>query len=155
MRLRPPLPTGPIRLPLHAQRGQAIVWMAVMLPLFLGTVGLAADGGLVFSARRELQNLADSSARAAAQQIDVRAYRESRGRTVVIDEPRARQVATDQAASKWRDLDIRIEVESGRTRVELSRDVPTGFLPIVGIRSVRVGAAATAEVRHGIESGER
>jgi len=142
-------------LPIVAQRGQAIVWTAVMLPLFIAIVGLAADGGLVFSARRELQNLADSSARAGAQQIDVLAYRESRGRTVVLDEHSARQVAADQARSQGRDLDVWIDVEPSRTRVEVSRDVPTSFLRIVGIQTVRIGAAATAEVRHGIESGER
>src|SRR6266536_80009 len=98
-------------LPIVAQRGQAIVWTAVMLPLFIAIVGLAADGGLVFSARRELQNLADSSARAGAQQIDVLAYRESRGRTVVLDEHSARQVAADQARSQGRDLDVWIDVE--------------------------------------------
>ena len=45
-----------------AQSGQAIVWVAVMMPFFLSVVGLAIDGGIVFSARRELQNVADSAA---------------------------------------------------------------------------------------------
>ena len=59
-------PAGTVDLLRSAHRGQAIVWTAVMLPLFLAIVGLAADGGLVFSARRELQNIADSAARAGA-----------------------------------------------------------------------------------------
>ncbi|WP_291990132.1 TadE/TadG family type IV pilus assembly protein [Luteitalea sp.] len=136
-----------------AQRGQAIVWMAVMLPLFLAIVGLAADGGLVFSARRELQNVADSAARAGAQQIDVRAYRESRGRTVVLDQPSARRVARS-AVGQNASRDIRIDVEPSRVQVGLSRDAPTSFLRLIGIGTVRVTAAATAEIRHGIERGE-
>lgn len=147
-------PAGTVDLLRSAHRGQAIVWTAVMLPLFLGIVGLAADGGLVFSARRELQNVADSAARAGAQQIDVRAYRESRGRTVVLDEPAAHRVAAEAAASQGTSRDIRIEVEPSRVQVGLSRDAPTSFLRLVGIDSVRVTAAATAEVRHGIERGE-
>ena len=137
-----------------AHRGQAIVWTAVMLPLFLAIVGLAADGGLVFSARRELQNVADSAARAGAQQIDVRAYRESRGRAVVLDEPAARRIAAEYAATQGASRDTRIEVEPSRVQVGLSRDAPTSFLRLVGVDSVRVTAAATAEVRHGIERGE-
>src|SRR5688572_6928523 len=137
-----------------AHRGQAIVWTAVMLPLFLAIVGLAADGGLVFSARRELQNVADSAARAGAQQIDVRAYRQSRGRVVMLDEPAARQVAVEHAASQGSARDVRIEVGPGRVQVGLSRDAQTTFLRLVGIDTVRVAAAATAEVRHGIERGE-
>jgi Flp pilus assembly protein TadG len=136
-----------------AQPGQAIVWTAVMLPLFLTTVGLAADGGLVFAARRELQNVADSTARAGAQQIDVRAYRESRGRSVALDEAAARRVAIDYA-SQGADLDVRVDVETQRVRVQVSRDTPTSFTRLVGIETVRVTASATAEVRHGIERGE-
>lgn len=147
-------PVETVELLRMAHRGQAIVWTAVMLPLFLAIVGLAADGGLVFSARRELQNVADSAARAGAQQIDVRAYRESRGRTVVLDEPAAHRVAAEAAARQGTSRAIRIEVEPSRVQVDVSSDAPTSFLRLVGIDSVRVTAAATAEVRHGIERGE-
>ena len=138
-----------------AQRGQAVAWTAVMLPLFLAIVGLAADGGLVFSARREIQNVADSAARAGAQQIDVRVYRESRGHTVVLDESAARRVAAEHVARQGSDLQARIEVDPSRVRVEASRDARTSFLRLVGIGTVRVRATATAEVRHGIERGEQ
>jgi Flp pilus assembly protein TadG len=137
-----------------AQRGQTIVWTAIMLPLFLTTVGLAADGGLVFAARRELQNVADSAARAGAQQIDVQAYRESRGRSVVLDEPAARWVAAEYGANQQPGLDVRVDVEPRRVRVLVTRNTPTSFTRLVGIESVRVTASATAEVQHGIERGE-
>lgn len=145
---------GTARMLRTAHRGQAIVWTAVMLPLFVAIVGLAADGGLVFSARRELQNVADSAARAGAQQIDVRAYRESRGRTVVLDGAAARRITAEYAADQGASRNIRIEVEPSRVQVGLSLDAPTTFLRLVGIETVRVTAAATAEVRHGIERGE-
>src|SRR5688572_22618740 len=138
-----------------AQRGQAIAWTAVMLPLFLAIVGLAGDGGLVFSARREIQNVTDSAARAGAQQIDLRVYRESRGRTVVLDESAARRVAAEHAERQGNDLEVRIEVNPNRVRVEAARDAPTSFLRLIGIGTVQVSAAATAEVRHGIERGDQ
>ena len=136
------------------QQGQAIVWTAVMLPLFLTTVGLAVDGGLVFAGRRELQNVADSAARAGAQQIDVRAYRESRGRSVILDEPAARRAAAEYGTSQGPALDVRVEVEPRQVRVQVSQDTPTSFTRLVGIEKVRLTASATAEVRHGIERGE-
>ena len=54
----------------RGEAGQALVWTAVMLPLFLSVIGLAIDAGTIFDARRELQNVADSAARAGAMQID-------------------------------------------------------------------------------------
>lgn len=107
-----------------------------MLPLFVAIVGLAADGGLVFSARRELQNVADSAARAGARQIDVRAYRESRGRTVVLDGAAARRITAGYAADQGASRDNRIEVEPSRVQVGLSLDAPTTFLRLVGIETV-------------------
>ena len=147
-------PAGVASLPRASHPGQAIVWTAVMLPLFLAVVGLAADGGIVFSARRELQNVADSAARAGAQQIDLRVYRESRGRTVVLDEQSARQAAADYAAGHGPSRDVLIDVEARRVQVQVSSDVPTSFLRLVGIGTVQVSAVTNAEVRHGIERSE-
>ena len=154
MSSRRALVTGATNLARTSQRGQAIVWTAVMLPLFLTVVGLAVDGGLIFAGRRELQNVADSAARAGAQQIDIRAYRESRGRSVVLDQAAARRVAAEYGASQGTAVDVRIDVEPRRVRVEVTRDTPTSFTRLVGIEEVRLTASAIAEVRHGIERGE-
>ncbi len=90
------------------QRGQLIVWTAVMLPLFLSIVGLAIDGGLVFAARRELQNAADAAARAGAMQIDEGVYRESSGATVALDRGRARAIAAEYLAGRGTSLEASI-----------------------------------------------
>lgn len=139
---------------LAPQPGQVLVWVAVMFPLFLAIVGLALDGGLVFSARRELQNLADGAARAGAMQIDQQVYRESSGAIVVLDPDQARQVAADYVAEQGKDFAATIDVDTQRVGVWLDRDVPMSFLRLVGIDRVRITAMAPAEVRHGIEQGE-
>lgn len=138
-----------------ARSGQAIVWAAVMLPLFLSVIGLTIDAGIVFSARRELQNVADSAARAGAMQIDQRVYRDSSGATVVLDTAAARQVAAEYVASQGSGLTATIYAEPQRVVVQVSRDVPTGFLRIVGIETVRVIATAPADVRYGINRANR
>lgn len=133
------------------QLGQVILWVAVMLPLFLSVIGLAVDGGLVFSARRELQNVADSAARAGAMQIDQQAYRDSSGQAVVLDVVAARQVAAEYVSSQGAGLATVVRAESGHVVVQVGRDVPTSFLRLAGIDRVRVTTTASAEERYGVE----
>jgi Flp pilus assembly protein TadG len=139
----------------RGESGQALVYVAVMMPLFLAIVGLAVDGGVVFNARRELQNVADSAARAGAMQVDVRAYRESAGDRVVLDTASAREVAASYLAGKDHRLTVQVTADPERVVVSVTRDVPTSFLRLVRIDSVRIGATAPAEVRFGIERGHR
>lgn len=138
-----------------AKSGQAIVWVAVMMPFFLSVVGLAIDGGIAFSARRELQNVADSAARAGAMQIDQRVYRDSSGATVVLDAVAARRVAAEYVAGQGSSLAAMITAEPRRVVVQVSREVPTGFLRLVGIDTVRISAVALADVRFGIDGSNR
>jgi Flp pilus assembly protein TadG len=136
------------------EAGQALVLAVVMLPLFLAVVGLAIDGGVVFEGRRELQNAADAAARAGAMQVDLRAYRESAGRSVVLDPDGARQVAAEYLAAQDAGITAVVRADTQRVVVEVSREVPTAFLRIAGIATVRAGAIAPAELRHGVERGE-
>ena len=133
--------------------GQAIVWVAVMLPLLLSIIGLSIDGGVVFSARRELQNVADSAARAGAMQVDERAYRESAGQRVVLDVEVAQAVAVAYVAQQRRDLSATVQADPRVVVVQVARDVPTSFLRLVGIQSAYVTATATVAARGGIERG--
>ncbi len=137
------------------QSGQAILWVVVMLPLFLSVVGLAMDGGVVFSARRELQNVADSAARAGAMQIDQGAYRESSGSTVVLDQASARQVSAEYVANQGSQYSASVNAEPQRVVVQTGLDVPTSFLGMVGINTVHISAAAFADVRFGIGQANR
>lgn len=130
--------------------GQAIVWAAVMLPLFLSVVGLAIDAGVVFDARRELQDVADAAARAGAMQVDQQIYRSSSGKTVVLDQPAARQVAAQYIADQSSGIMATITIDPQRVVVEVSRNVPTSFLRLVGLSTIRVSAVATAAARYGI-----
>lgn len=138
-----------------AQSGQVIVWAAVMLPLLLSVVGLTIDAGVVFGARRELQNVADAAARAGAMQVDQQVYRESSGTNVVLDTGAARQVAAEYAARQGPQLSASIAAEPQQVMVQVSRDIPTSFLRVVGITTVRASATASANVRYGIAGSSR
>jgi uncharacterized membrane protein len=132
-----------------------VVLAAVMMPLFLSIVGLAIDASIVLASRRELQSLADGAARAAAARVDARAYRESAGKSLVLDREDATRAAVAYLEERQAGLEGTIMVEPGRVVVQVSRDVPTGFLRLAGIGSVRVGATAPAEPRSGVAPGGR
>lgn len=143
----------------HSRYGQAIIWIAVMLPFFLSIIGLAIDGGVVFSARRELQNLADGAARAAVTEIDEPLYLSTA--TVALDPRAARRWAEEYLAdyaarrgSPFRALEATsIEIGTRAVAVEVRAQVPLSFLRIVGWQSVSVVARAPAVARYGITEG--
>ena len=136
-----------------SESGQSIVWAAVMLPLLLAVVGLAADGGLVFNARLRLQQVADGAARAGATQVDDYAYRASGGAAIVLDQIRAQRVASDYLAGSGLDLAGTVDADGRRVVVSVTQEAPTGFLRIVGIESVRISASAPSELSACVERG--
>lgn len=138
-----------------APRGQAVVWVALLLPLLLSVVGVAADGGVVFNARLELQQVADGAARAGATQIDEGLYRQSAGSTVALDLARAERAARDYLARQRVPLTATVEVQPRRVMVQAQRAVSTAFLRVVGLHEVPIVSAGMAEIRHGVERGER
>ncbi len=125
-----------------------------MMPLFLSMIGLTIDGGRVFDARRQLQNLADAAARAGATQIDQQAYRASNGSSVVLDTTQARRAAADYI-SRQSLVQGTVSAGPGTVAVQLSLDTPTSFLRIVGIDTVHIAAGATAAPRYGIAAGNQ
>lgn len=131
------------------QRGQVIVWVAVMLPFFLAIIGLASDGGLVFQQRRELQAMADGAARAGANQLDQGAYRASD--LTVLNPVAAQGAAESYLARQSPGVGVTVVADQRRVVVHVQRQVPTSFLRIVRITTVTIGATAVAEVRNGIE----
>ena len=135
------------------ERAQALVWLAVMMPLFLSIIGLAIDGGLAFDARRNLQNLADGAARAGATHLDVQTLRASNGQSVVLDSRAAQQAAAAYLNSQAPGVDASVSATPQQAVVHVSRRVPTAFLRIVGIVSMPISATAPATVRYGIAGG--
>jgi len=131
------------------ESGQAIVLVAVLMAGLVAVVGLVTDGGLVFSQRRDLQNVADAAALAGAMQLDEGTYRSSG--EVLLDEPAARQAAVQYLEAEG-GLSYSVVVRPTRVEVSVSRQASTGFLRVVGINRVEISANASAEPRHGVAS---
>jgi Flp pilus assembly protein TadG len=133
------------------QSGQIIVLVAILMIGLVAVVGLVTDGGLVFSQRRDLQNVADAAALAGAMQIDQDAYRESGA--VVLDQRAARQAAEEYLSAEA-NLTYSVLVQPARVEVSVSRQASTGFLKVIGIDSFEISANASAEPRHGVATAQ-
>jgi Flp pilus assembly protein TadG len=141
----------------RAQRAQALVWLAVAVPMFLAIAGLAIDGALLLTARRQLQSVADGAARAGATQLNQELLRGSGGSTVELDPPTA-HAATLRYLQQYlgRDLpwtaqpETSVQVTRQRVQVAVQGGLRTAFLRLVDIDHVIVGATANADVQYGI-----
>lgn len=133
------------------ERGQASVLLVGALLVGLAFAGLAIDGARLFTARRDLQNLADAAALAGASELDEAAYRATGGAVARLDPGAARAAAERNLAgsSLPAGTQVTIEATPERVVVRLSRAAPTTFLRIVGMRVQTLGATATAGPRTG------
>lgn len=128
-----------------------MIMVAILMVGLVAVVGLVTDGGMVFTQRRDLQNVADAAAAAGASQINEGAYRASAGETIVLDENAAYDAATQYLDDEG-DIEYSVIVAANRVDVAVSRQASTGFLQVLGINGVEINANATAEPRYGIET---
>jgi len=135
----------------YRQRAQAIVWLAAMLPFLLAIVGVALDGALLLSARRDLQDVADAAARAGAAQVDLDQLRSDS--SIVLRPEVARQAAYAYAVYEGV-VPERIDADQTRIVVQVRRDVPTAFVRVLRITSMPVEARGAARPRAGVARPE-
>lgn len=117
----------------------------------ISLLGLAADGGYLFSQRRNLQNLADTAALAGASTIDEQEFRESDGRILQLDSGVARDAAEQVLVRSGVKPDVAVEigVTGDQVTVRLRRNVKMRFLRITGYTEQDIGASATAQAAIG------
>ncbi len=136
-----------------AGRGQAAPAFVVLVPSLMLLVGLVADTGHFLLVRRHAQVAVDSAAVAAATAVDEARFKTT---NVVALEPELAQASASFFATKnYRGFPIACAVNGTRVDCVGSADVPTYFLRLVGIASVRVSARASAELKYGIAEEEQ
>jgi uncharacterized membrane protein len=131
--------------------GQASVVIVGALLVSLAFAGLAVDGARLFTARRDLQNLADSAALAGASAIDEGHFRATGGAEVRLDPGIARASVDRVLAASGLPIaaTVDVTVETDRVFVRIARPVGMTFLRIVGTREQQIGASATASPQTG------
>jgi uncharacterized membrane protein len=125
-----------------------IVWVAIMLPtIFLPIVGLTMDAGMVFDARRDLQNAADGAARVAAMEINVQelyARPGSQGAVRILQQPAREAVADYLERVHFVGNRAVVTFPDNGVQVRLSRPVRTWFLRLAHIDVVTISATGRA-----------
>ena len=131
---------------LRGSGGQASIVLIGALLVSLAFAGLAVDGARLFTARRDLQNVADAAALAGASAVDESAFRASEGSEVRLDAPGARRAVERVLAVSGLPPATRVDVAVDADRVVVRLDRPVGmtFLRIAGMREERIGATAAA-----------
>jgi hypothetical protein len=132
--------------PRSGRAGQASIVLIGALLVGLAFAGLAIDGARLFTARRDLQNLADSAALAGASAIDEGHFRETGGSEVRLDPAAARRAVDEVLEASGLPPSTRVDVAVGPDRVVVHLDRPVGmtFLRIVGRAVETIGATASA-----------
>jgi hypothetical protein len=152
-----PMRTGPG----ERQPAQALLFLALAVPLLVSMAGLAIDGGVLLNSHRQLQSVADGAARAAVTRLDMARLRGSGGSDVQLDPVLADQTARDyilhavsDAPQAWHGLpEAQVNVGPRRVHIWIHTYFETAFLRILRIDEVPVEATAFADVQFGIRDG--
>jgi Flp pilus assembly protein TadG len=127
-------------------RGQALLWFALMLPFLLGIVGLATDVGTAYIQRQALQTLADDAARTGAEHLDLPRY--YAGDQAALDPQAARQAALTYLAEVAPGTPADVRADQQHVAVTVQRAVPLPFLAAIGLRTATVRAEGVATVAY-------
>lgn len=131
--------------------GQSLILMLSLSLALVTFLGLVHDAGALFTARRELQNVADAAARAGADQLSVRNYRalEGQGSEAFGFDPWLAD-ATARAyiaalSDRDRPYDATIDTGGRVIAVTLRREVPTLLLRDGSLHRPVISATGIAE----------
>lgn len=133
------------------QRGQALAWFVVMLPLFLSVIGLAVDGEAVLRAHRRAQGAADGAARTGAGFVQVGHARAEPGAPDVLDPAAAQAAAVSYVAQVYPDLRVKTAADEQHLVVVVTQQVTPTFLQLVHVATVQVQARSEARPQGGID----
>jgi Flp pilus assembly protein TadG len=130
------------------ERGGVAVYVAIALPLLLGSVGMGVDVGLAYTSRQAAQHQADAAAMAAALEL-------ARGKTADEAEAAATTDAEENGFVDTRGDTIEVESpptsgafagDAEATEVQITRPVTLTFVGFVGAeRNITVTARAVAK----------
>ena len=133
-----------------SQRGQVLVFVALVLPIvLLPAAAFAVDAASAAAVHARLEQATWSAAESAVQQIDAGALRADRG--ITLDQRSVAAVARDALAAENSNATIeRLEVDGLTVTVEAAERVqlPLNFL---GAPAVKLRAKATARLTLGYE----
>ncbi len=114
------------------ERGASEGLILMMLATLVGFAGLAYDGGMVFNARRDANNMAATAARAGANVIDIDAFYDTGKAEIHPDGTDVAWAAVQTAGGVPLEATISGEINE-RILVRVQTEYETAFLKFFGI----------------------
>lgn len=130
--------------------GHISVFTVVITAALLIVAGLVLDAGLALSAKTRALDVAQSAARAGAQQIDLAAYRTG---TLRLNQNAAAAAARGWLATAGMTGEVTVTGTSVSVTAHTSRR--TQLLTLIGVRSLDVSASATATAHRGVSAPDQ
>jgi Flp pilus assembly protein TadG len=135
--------------------GQALLWVAILLPLFLVLVGLVFDGGLLWQQYMRARWAISAAGVAAASEIEPDVL--ARTGQLVLKQPDALHTAARYARRNDPELrvtSVTIVTRQGRQYIRTRgwTQAETVFLQIFGVSGFQINVEATERPAWGIDS---
>lgn len=122
------------------ERGTVTVFVVVFMLALLVVAGLVIDGGYMLAARREAANVAESAARAGAQELDTGAARTSGD--VRLDPVAATTRAETYLAASGHDGTVAVAGDTVRVEVTITRHMAILGLAVLADATVTASGEA-------------
>ncbi|GIL25520.1 pilus assembly protein TadG-related protein [Actinocatenispora comari] len=135
---------------LGSDDGQITVAYLILLPALLVLAGLVVDGGAALDLHTQALDVAESAARAGAQQLDLTALRAGHTLTPRLDPGAATATAERYVHSAG--LAGTAQATTSQVHVEVTASGRTRLLGVIGIDSFHAHAAASAQPDTGTNS---
>lgn len=133
----------------ESERGAISAMIVTLIVMLFMLAGLVIDGGFAINARQRIYDDAEQAARAAANQIDLEALRET-GQVVLLE---ADAVQAGRAYMTERGYDpgrVDVVAGAGEVTVTASDTVNTSLLQLIFIDSFDIEGTATSRPAVGI-----
>lgn len=144
MRRRQPHQAGGAGAGVDRERGSALVWLLLIVPVLFAFGGLVLDGGRVITSRQTAANVAEQAARLAVDELNRDTFRGS-GQVGAVDLPAAQTAACGYSATAGPAASCSTTLTpDGQLRVEVTITTQTALLGAVGISSLTVRGSGTA-----------
>lgn len=124
----------------HRDRGSASLFLAIVAVALMAMAGLVIDGGNTLDAREEASNVAESAARAGANQVSEASLRG--GGPALVDPTRGPAAAQRILAELGRSGSVQVSGDTVTVTVTITQKM--AILSAVGVQPVTVTGRATA-----------
>lgn len=132
------------------ETGSVTAFVVVFMVALLAVAGLVIDGGRILAARREAANVAESAARAGAQELDENSVRAAGTRRLAPGH--ARLAAEQYLERTGYEGSVRLDGETVVVTVTINR--PLLILGIAGLADATVTSHGSARALRGITQEE-